>query len=775
MISVLLFFGWYSLCLPEMLFRDPYSTVLESREGELLSASIAPDGQWRFPPLDSVPPKFEACLLAFEDKRFYNHPGVDVLSVASALRQNISSGKIVRGASTVTMQVIRLSRKGKDRNLFEKIYESVLATRLELRHSKAEILAMYASHAPFGGNVVGVEAACWRYFGRNEKSLSWAEAAFLAVLPNAPSLVHPGRNREVLLRKRNALLESLRHSGAIDSFTCVLAKEESLPSAPQPLPRLGRHLLARAAMEGRAGRVVTSSVSYALQTRVEEIMGNHAQRLLGNEIHNGSAIVADVRTGEVLAYVGNSSMSFAESSEVDVVRSPRSTGSILKPILFAATLDEGKILPTTLLPDIPTFINGFAPQNFSHDYDGAVPANQALIRSLNIPAVFLLKEYRYEKFHALLRNAGLTTITKPADHYGLSLILGGAEGTLWDIAGTYASMARTLSNYFEHPGKNRYRRSDFHPLDYVRQPVRKNPSFPEPTTWLSASSIYQTFEVLRELYRPGEESGWKHFESSRRIAWKTGTSFGFRDAWAVGVTPEFVVAVWVGNADGEGRPGLTGVDAAAPIMFDIFSGLGPTSWFQRPDMEMADALICRASGMRKGNLCPSADTVRLCARGLATASCTYHRKLFLTADGKHQVNSNCADLGRASEAAWFLLPPVQEHFFKRKNLSYRAAPPFKPGCLPGPFISPMELVYPKRGARLFIPRNLAGEPGNAIFELAHRHPSSAVFWYLDGHYLGLTRDTHRLALNPPAGKHILLLIDEAGHSQEETFEVLSTL
>lgn len=768
-------FVWYTLCLPDKLFTDPYSSVLESREGELLGASIARDGQWRFPPATAVPDKFEKAILTFEDRRFRYHPGVDILSLAKAAQQNVRAGRILRGGSTISMQVIRLSRKGKPRTFPEKLYEMILATRLEWRYTKDEILELYASHAPFGGNVVGVEAACWRYFGRSEKDLSWGEAAFLAVLPNAPGLVHPGKNRDLLLKKRNALLDALREEGHIDEFACALAKEEVIPENPLPLPRHARHLLARAAKDGKSQQKVTSTLSLAVQFRVEEIMENHRQVLSGNEIHNAAAIVADVRTGNVIAYVGNSSAVYREGSEVDIVTSPRSTGSILKPILFAAALDDGKILPGTLLPDVPAFINGFTPKNFSNDYDGAVNADQALIRSLNIPAVFLLREYRYEKFHTLLRNVGLRTLNRPADHYGLSLILGGAEGSLWDIAGVYASMARTLNNYFELPGRNRYRRSDFHPLTFEDRRVAVT-SAAELSSWLSAASIFQTFDVLQELHRPGEESGWKHFESTKKIAWKTGTSFGFRDAWSVGVTPDYVVAVWVGNADGEGRPGLTGIDAAAPLMFDIFSSLPEKSrWFRRPEMEMVQGAVCRASGLRVGEHCAVADTLWLTKRGLGAPACTYHRKIHLTKDHRYQVNSQCARVSEISSASWFVLPPVQGHYYRAKNISYKIPPPFRSDCWASSGTRPMDLIYPKPGSRLFIPRDITGNSGSAVFQLAHHDSRTVVYWYLDGNFMGSTQNSHQLSVSPPSGKHRLTVIDETGQSLEENFEVLSDM
>ncbi len=766
----------YAFSLPRQIFDKPYSTVLEARNGQLLSASIAADGQWRFPQDDSIPERFAQALITFEDKRFYYHPGVDPLSLGRAMIQNVRAGKIVSGGSTITMQVIRLSRDGEPRNLFQKCIEIILATRLELSYSKNEILSLYASHAPFGGNVVGLDAACWRYFGRDPENLSWGEAALLAVLPNAPSLIHPGKNREVLKAKRDKLLDKLNVQGKIDSLTCALGKQEPIPENPQPLPRLSRHLLERIKKEGFGEKKLTSTIDYALQQRVEESLQRHHERLKANQIYNGAVLVLEVQTGEVVAYAGNVASSGGQrGEEVDIITAPRSTGSILKPFLYAASLDEGLILPRTLLPDIPILMNGFSPQNFSREYDGAVPASEALIRSLNVPSVFLLKDYRYEKFYTLLKNMGLTTLRNGPEHYGLSLILGGAEGTLWDITGMYASMARTLNNYFEHPGRNRYVRQDFHAPLYV--PVQASATYPEreQTSWLSASSVYLTFETLKELYRPAEETGWRFFNTSKKIAWKTGTSFGFRDGWAVGVNGDYAVGVWVGNADGEGRPGLTGTSAAAPLLFDIFSLLKTRQWFEAPLSEMEKIAICRKSGHRISIHCEQADTVWVARRGLETRACQHHKTIHLSKDGRYQVHSACSDLASVSNVKWFVLPPVQEHYFKEKNISYRPLPPFRTDCQNTTVVASMDLVYPEPNARILIPRDFSGSPGSTIFELAHRQPGASVFWHLDGVFIGTTRGTHRLALAPEEGAHVLTIVDENGLSLEERFTVISNL
>lgn len=770
---LLLMAVWYWFALPEPLFQEPYSTVLKSRDGELLSASIAADGQWRFPQSDSLPERFVKALLTFEDKRFYSHPGVDPLSLARALRQNIREGRTVSGGSTLSMQVIRLSQKNKPRTFLQKSIEIILATRLELAHSKDEILEMYAAHAPFGGNVVGLEAACWRYFGHTPDQLSWGDAALLAVLPNSPSMIHPGKNRELLKAKRDRLLEKLAQAGIVDSFTASLAKEESIPEAPQVLPRHARHLLTRAAREGYAASTVTSTLDYALQVSTEQIIGEHQQRLRGNQIHNAAAIVLDVAAGSVLAYVGNSDGDDTHNGrDVDVITAPRSTGSILKPFLYASMLDDGKLLPRTLLPDVPTTINGFTPKNFSKDHDGAVTADQALIRSLNIPAVHMLRTYRYERFHSLLQRMGMRTLRRQPDHYGLSLILGGAEGTLWDLAGMYASMARTLNNYWTRPGKSKYSKTDLSSPAYVTS-YEKKEAVVEETSVLSAAAIYQTFDALKEVYRPGEETGWRYFTSSKTIAWKTGTSFGFRDGWAIGVTPEYVVAVWVGNADGEGRPGLTGTDAASPIMFDIFARLKETTWFRPPHSEMAKATVCHETGFRSSQNCNKVDTVLVLKKGLETSACPFHRKVHVDRAQKFRLHSGCASFDEMQAFSWFVLPPVQEYYFKAKNVFYKPLPPLRPDCNGSTSVSRMDLIYPKEDSKIFIPRELGGETGKVVFELAHSDPAATVYWHLDGTFIGSTRGKHRIPVSPDRGSHQLTIVDDNGETINHEFSVIS--
>jgi penicillin-binding protein 1C len=767
---LLLFFIWFIFCLPDPLFQNKTSTVLEDKEGSLLAARIAEDGQWRFPKNENVPEKFKACITQFEDRSYYRHFGFNPLAFGRAIIQNIKAKKTVSGGSTITMQVIRLSRKGQKRTIFEKMIEIILATRLELSFSKDEILSLYASNAPFGSNIVGIDAASWRYFGRSPNKLSWSENATLAVLPNAPGLIYPGKNQDDLRKKRNRLLDRLQKAGIIDSETCRLSKEEPLPGKPHPIPQSAPHLLQRAFKEGHAGERIHSTIDGNLQERINEIVERHHKLLKGNEIHNACAIVAEVSSGNVLAYIGNTSNHVKKeyNGDVDVINAPRSTGSILKPFLYASMLNDGEVLSGTLIPDIPTQIAGYAPQNYNTTFDGAVPAKRALARSLNIPAVRMLQNYGIEKFNFNLKKIGMTTLSYTPDHYGLSIILGGSEAKLWDLTGMYASMARSLNNYIPNGGK--YNKYDLRPLTYINQDNEKKEL--SNSNFFDAGSIYLTFEAMVEVSRPDEDAGWRQYTSANKVAWKTGTSFGFRDGWAIGITPKYVVGVWVGNADGEGRPGLTGIQAAAPILFDIFSCLKPSKWFQQPFDEMEKTGICRLSGCRASEICEPIDTVWIQRSGLRSEPCYYHRLIHLDESGSFRVTSNCEDINKMKHLSWFVLPPAMEWYYKSKNPSYKELPPYKAGCeIEGS--NAMEIIYPKNFSKIYVPVELDGTPGKTIFEVAHRKHSAIIYWHLDGKYINSTQTIHQIGLNPDEGIHTLTLVDQEGESITQRFEIVS--
>lgn len=776
---------WFWLALPKHLFNTPASFVITDKDGNLLNASIATDGQWHFPYNAEVPEKFVKCITTFEDKRFFYHPGVDPVALGRAVIQNIRNKGVVSGGSTITMQVVRMYKKNTSRSVWNKFTETILALRTEFSYTKKQIMALYASNAPFGGNVVGLDAAAWRYFGRAPDKLSWGEMAALAVLPNAPSLVNPGKNARELSRKRNELLDKLFHDKVIDATTCSLAKLEPLPGAPKPLPQLAVHLFNRFKKDypelksnnSDLSTGIQTTVNINLQQQVNNIVFQHHELLKGNQINNAAAMVVDVESGNVLAYVGNVFIPSDSSieSNVDVLASHRSPGSTLKPLLYASLLTEGTMLPHQLVPDIPTQLGSYTPENFDLGFDGAVPANRALARSLNIPAVRMLMQFKFQKFYDVLKQTGITTLNRPADNYGMSLVLGGCEICPYELAGVYSSMARMYNHQLKNRG--RWNAKDWFMPKYIKQVKGEDDIQIEDTTIGITSqlfdypALYQTFTAMNEVMRPGEEGLWSSFSSAQHIAWKTGTSFGFRDGWAVGFTPKYCVIVWVGNTTGEGRPDLTGINTAAPIMFDIFRTLPTSNWFAPPAYGYMYMPVCHESGFKAGPDCTNIDTILVSKHAVNATVCPYHRIIHLDKTAEYRVTENCMQPSEMLHRSWFILPPAMEYYYKQKHTDYHSLPPFMTGCA-NETIKPLDIIYPEEGAKIYVPLELNGERGKTIFTATDRNKNAKLFWHIDDTYIGTTTKFHQIALNPSPGKHLLTVVDENGESIARDFEIL---
>lgn len=756
----------YYFSLPKTLFQEPYSTVIESNDGQLLAAKIALDGQWRFPANDSVPYKFKKCIVYYEDEHFYHHFGFNPVAMYKAFIQNRAAGKIVRGGSTITQQVVRLSRNHQKRTYFEKFIELILSTRLEFRHSKEKIIDLYAAHAPFGGNVVGIEMASWRYFGIQAHQLSWAESATLAVLPNAPSLIYPGKNQEKLLQKRNALLLKLYHEKIIDKLTLDLSLKEPLPQKPYDLPQIAPHLLQKIA-KTHLGKRIKTTIDISLQNRVNQIANYYYNQYKQNEVHNLAILVIDVQNRNIVSYVGNSATDKNHDKDVDIITAPRSTGSILKPLLYASMLDEGELLPNTLVADIPTQISGYSPQNFNLTFDGAVPAQRALSRSLNIPAVLMLQQHGVYKFYETLQRYKLKNINKHPDHYGLSLILGGAESNLWDLCKTYANLTSTLNYY---TSKNKYRRNEFLDLNYQKDFKQDFGADNNEKNIIGAGSIYLTYNAMKEVNRPEGDEAWKFYDSSLQIAWKTGTSFGNRDAWAIGTNSQYVIGVWVGNASGEGRPELTGVESAAPILFDVFNLLPKKMWFSKPLNDLDTADICSISGYLAQEDCPK-NSQLIPKKGRKTAICPYHKLIHLDKTEQYRVNSSCESIENIVAKKWFVLPPVMEWYYKNLHIDYKPLPPYRPDCLQTQQQT-MDFIYPKTNSKIYLTKNFDSNIQPVILKVAHSNKEVKLYWYIDNVYKGETQTFHEMPIEAQTGIHYITVIDENGQEIRRRIELI---
>lgn len=728
-------------------FNSPYSFTIYSTDEKLLGASVAKDGQWRFAQTDAIPENYKTALLTYEDQNFYFHFGVDPISVFRASIDNLFSHRIVSGASTLSMQTARISEKNKKRTFRQKLKEVFYTFFLELKFSKEKLIELYCANAPYGGNVVGLEAAAWRYFERSPDDLTWAEASVLAVLPNQPSLVRPGKHAERLKNKRNSLLHNLFLKKKIDAETFHLSLEESVPEKPAPLPQQAAHYLDFLKLQedktfSKTKKHITS-INYELQRKLFEIAEHRAEAFALSGVHNLAILVLDTENGLPIAYIGNVGLNaqYGRNEHIDMIQAKRSSGSLLKPFLFAALIDSGQLLPDQLMIDIPMKIAGYSPQNSTHSYSGAVPAKQALSYSLNIPFVRALRDFSIPAFLDLLKRSGFTTFTRTADEYGLPLILGGGEITLFEITENY----RKLMQKMKHQGCE---------------------DFP-----FSAGACRLTLDALAEGNRPAEESIWQLYSQGQKIAWKTGTSYGNKDAWTIGVTSRYTVGVWCGNATGEGRPEITSTQLAAPILFEVFNVLPKSGWPQLSLNDFEFIKICEHSGYPASKFCAKTKKSLKAINAHISQVCPYCRAVSLTRDDKFLATAkDIKEIPKIENR--FVLPAAPEYFYMQTHHNYEPLPPVLNGSSLAN-ADEFEILFPENGTRVYLPTELDGSLGALVAQAAHKDLNITIYWDLDGEYLGATQNYHQMRIQASAGVHILTLTDSRGKQRKRFFTILN--
>lgn len=715
--------------------EDDFSHVLYDRNGVLLSATIATDEQWRFPLEETLPVQLKECILLFEDEYFLYHPGVNPISILKAFWANAKKGKIVRGGSTISMQVMRMARGNRSRTIYQKAIECLGAFKLELFYSKNEILEMWAAMAPMGGNTVGVSTAAWRYFQRDLDNLSNAEYATLAVLPNSPSQVHLGKNPGKLKARRDFLLTKLFRHHKLDSLEWQLSLEEPIPTEQFNIPFDAYHFLEFNKSQHQDRHIFQSTIDANLQSVVQSHVDAISVVYQADGIKNAAAVVIDNQTNEIVAYVGNSKDHKNLSRYVDCVQAPRSYGSLLKPILYAYALDEGYFMPHEMVKDIPTHISGFSPRNYDKRFRGEAPLDQMVSLSLNVPAVRTLNYVGLHSFHHLLtKDLNLKFIHPKADHHGLSIILGGAEGSLLEMARLYKGLSR---NYFQKS----------HPFNAPKSLRSELKSIPHPFEF-DHRSISHTIEAMTSLERPKEEQNFIKYGGAE-VAWKTGTSYGHRDAWAVGTTPEYTVAVWVGNEDGEGIYNLVGAQKAAPILFKIFGSLSISSF---PNLDEKESLqYCVESGRLAGVNCQRTEG---CVFGEAVHS--------LRQCNQHVVT----ELENGSRNMDYIQDPVVAHYYEKYH-----------GLIPSyhnhktSLRSNLSIVYPADQSIIFIPKKIDQTISEIQIIARPASDDDVLFWYMNDRLIGTTTSVHQINLSLPSGQHRIFVVDQNGQEDEVSFTV----
>lgn len=742
--SLLLALQWPNW--PASLANPLWSVALYDRQQQLLDVSLAADEQWRLSYQQStLPSRYQRALLLFEDQYFFQHPGINPLAIGRALSSNLLEQRVVSGASTLTMQLARLSYGKSTRSLWQKSKEAWLALCLEWHYSKDDILRMYAANAPFGGNIVGLQSASWWYFGREPAALSWSEAALLAVLPNNPGALYPGRSNQALKQKRDQLLKRLATSGAMSELDFELAVAEPLPQRPRGWPHAAPHLLAQLKKQYPEQSRFDTTLDGALQRQTAQALARHSRFLDHQDVHNIATLIVDHQQMQVLAYHGNVTQDAKAGAHVDITRSPRSSGSILKPFLYAAQLDAGLLLPTSLQADVRSQFGSYSPANFDLQFRGAVPAQQALAESLNIPAVRQLASYGVTPFKDDLLKLGLSSIHKSADHYGLSLILGGAETRLTELTQAYAAMAHAIAQ----------QRRDVPTLQYLQQQKVSSLHLP-----FSVGAAYLTLDALTQVERPDSEGSWRDYSQTQTIAWKTGTSFGLRDAWAIGSNGQYTIGVWVGNADGHPAPVLTGGQSAGPVLFDLFRQVPTRRWLAAPLYDLATVEVCKADGFPARLDCEQETTQKPKASTLQL-DLGYMQQLWLDPTGRYQLPQGCVAGIASQPQTRLVLPLAMAWYYQRRHPDYRPLPDTYPGC-PDASQESIAILAPVSVGSITLPLQGDGKLGAAVFRAVTRDPHQSIDWHLAGRYLGRTRAPHQMAIQAPSGHYELVLTASDG-------------
>ena len=742
---------------PWHLLQRSCSLEVTDREGRPLRLFLAADERWRLPvSLDDLPPELPAAVVASEDRRFGRHPGVDPLAVLRAAWMNLRAGRVVSGASTIPMQIARMAEP-RPRTPGAKAVEAFRALQLAWHLSPEEQLEQYLNLAPYGGNLEGVGAAARFLFGKRPNQLSVGEVALLVALPRAPVAYDPALHPDTARRARDRVLDQLVERGVISPQPGAEAKKQPLSAtrtpAPFAAPHFSRRIAARARERGLGPRVVTT-LDAALQSTAERQVRRWIDELRGRGIGNAAAVAIEHSKGNraraVRAWVGSAGFHERDfQGQVDGVTAPRSPGSTLKPFLYALAFDDGGLIPASRLLDVPRDYAGYVPENYDGLYHGRVTARMALVRSLNAPAVALLARTGLERFLDLLHRGGLETLSRPAGRYGLPLILGAGEVRLLDLANLYATLAAEgLHRPVEifHPqrrssGGNGRRRAGVEEL-FSRQAAR------------------QITDILTDLERPDLPGSWELTRDAPGVAWKTGTSYGHRDAWAVGFTRDFTVGVWVGSFDGAAVEGISGARDAAPLLFDLLRAVDPGGRAPRLDGVTPRLRVCAESHERPTPWCPRTVEVAYLPGRTRLPSCSSHKRVFVDRETGEWLVGDCVGRRPLEAKVLTLHPPELVAWWRARGQPVRELPGPAEGCrgagAPG---EPPRIVSPD-AATPYRLRTSAPERFQRVPLIARG--SGRLFWYQDGVLVASARSEDQRFLPLQTGRHKLVVVDEAG-------------
>jgi len=728
-----------------------YSQLILSDDHKLLNASLSSDQQWRMKTeINEVNPLLINTIIAKEDRWFRFHPGINPFALTRALWQNISTGKRVSGASTITMQVIRMLEP-RERTVGNKLIECFRAVQLELHHSKNEILELYLNLLPYGGNIQGVKAASFLYFGQEPQALSLAQIVTLAIIPNDPNHQRLGINNDRIVKERNLWLAKLSSKGIFSKIALDDALLEPLTAkrfdAPKEIPHLAR-MLSNTYPEKP---VIQTFIDIRIQDFVENTLSNEIHIYRGMGIGNAAVVLIDNHKHEVVAYVG--SAGFMENQfqgQVDGASSLRSPGSALKPFLYALAMDRGLITPKTVLQDIPQNFNGYRPLNYDETFRGRITASQALALSLNVPAVDLANRVGVDLFNEKLSRGGLKWIGERKKKLGLSVILGGCGVTLTELTSLYSCLASGGIKY---------------PLLFTPDEATQTPD-----TLFSKQATWMIHEILTGLKRPDLPNNFENTVNLPHIAWKTGTSYGRRDAWSFGYNPDYTVGVWVGNFDGTGIPELSGADFATPVLFKIFNFLTynqKSTWFKRP-AGLDFRLVCSETGLPPGESCTNLVMDDYIPAVSPNRKCDHLIPVFVDESGSISFCRSCLPVAGYRTDYYLNLSPGLIAFYEEEQIPYRKIPAHNPLCN-RVYHNDSPIITSLSDGKEYILYAAAKQQLQLAFTATSN--VNKVYWYINDKFFKEASRGQKLFFTPDAGLIKISCSDDKGRNSDLVVKV----
>ena len=734
----------------------PYSTQILAADGSVLHAFLSKDDKWRLQTeVAEITPLLRKTLVHKEDRFFNWHPGVNPLALGRAALRNLFTGRRTSGASTITMQVVRLLEP-RERTYGSKLVEILRAVQLELHYSKTEILQIYLNLVPYGGNIEGIKAASLLYFGKPPQLLSLAEITALAIVPNRPSSLRPNTRQRNLLAARNAWLRRFEEENLFEKNIIEDALREPLDVKRRAAPREIPHLALRLKNEFPDEPTIYTAIRPQKQRQAEELVKNYINRLQYRNIHNAAVLVINNETGAVEAYVGSADFANPyDGGQVDGVRAVRSPGSTLKPLLYATAFDKGLLTPKTVLNDVPTNFGGYEPENFDQLFNGPVTVEFALANSLNVPAVKVLKDVGTPALVEQLKKAGFQTVSKQSKDLGLSLILGGCGVTLEELTRLFAAFARegkvqpiTLGSPTVLPKKNKTTGSEI----------------------VSPGAAFLITNVLTQITRPDLPTNFANTYHLPRIAWKTGTSYGRRDAWSVGYNKRYTVGVWVGNFSGQGVPELSGAETATPLLFSIFNNLdynSPKGWYRAPDA-VAVRKVCAASGDIPAEFCTNKVTAYHLMGVSPYRRCTHRKWVFTDTAAKISYCPYCLPGDGYVRRSFPNLAPELIAYYELKKLPYEKEPPHNPACERVFRDGAPLIVSPNQGSEYYLRQD---EPQQLLLSCQAANNVEEIFWYVNDKFYQKSGPTEAVFMSPPPGRIKISCSDDKGRNSDIWIEV----